>query len=57
MPADFTTRVYKYGAVPLGPFPEEGVEGLWRDRGFLIIGDAIIGNPTDRCGLFSETHH
>lgn len=30
MPADFTTRVYKYGAVPLGPFPEEGVEELWR---------------------------
>lgn len=23
-----TTRVYKYGAVPLGPFPEEGVDAL-----------------------------
>tara|TARA_Y100001970_G_C14229965_1_gene857980 strand:- start:1070 stop:2824 length:1755 start_codon:yes stop_codon:yes gene_type:complete len=28
MPAEFTTRVYKYGAVPLGPFPEEGIEHL-----------------------------
>ena len=27
---NFTTRVYKYGAVPLGPFPEEGVEFLYK---------------------------
>ena len=26
----FTTRVYKYGAVPLGPFPKEGVDQLFR---------------------------
>jgi hypothetical protein len=27
---NFTTRVYQYGAVPLGPFPEEGVEFLYK---------------------------
>ena len=26
----FTTRVYKYGAIPLGPFPTEGVDQLFR---------------------------
>ena len=26
----FTTRVYKYGAIPLGPFPTEGVDQLVR---------------------------
>ena len=26
----YTTRVYKYGAVPLGPFPEEGIDSLWK---------------------------
>lgn len=26
----YTTRVYQYGAVPLGPFPEEGVEFLYK---------------------------
>lgn len=25
-----TTRVYQYGAVPVGPFPKEGVDELWR---------------------------
>ena len=25
---NYTTRVYQYGAVPLGPFPEEGVQFL-----------------------------
>ncbi len=24
---------------------------LWRDRGILIVGDAIIGNPPGQCGL------
>ena len=27
---NYTTRVYQYGAVPLGPFPEEGVEFLYK---------------------------
>ena len=26
----FTTRVYKYGAIPLGPFPTGGVDQLFR---------------------------
>lgn len=26
----------------------------WRDRGVLIVGDAIIGNPPSQCGLLSE---
>lgn len=26
----FTTRVYQYGTVPLGPFPEEGITSLWK---------------------------
>lgn len=25
-----TTRVYQYGAVPLGPFPEDGIESLFK---------------------------
>jgi hypothetical protein len=28
----YTTRVYQYGAVPLGPFPEEGVEFLYKSN-------------------------
>ena len=27
---------------------------LWRDRGILIVGDAVIGNPPGRCGLLPE---
>lgn len=27
---------------------------LWRDRGILIVGDAIIGNPPGQCGLLPE---
>ena len=27
---------------------------LWRDRGILIVGDAIIGNPTGQCGLLPD---
>ncbi len=27
---------------------------LWPDRGILIVGDAIIGNPTGHCGLLPE---
>ncbi len=26
----------------------------WRERGILIVGDAIIGNPPGRCGLLPE---
>ena len=26
----YTTRVYQYGAVPLGPFPEEGIDALFK---------------------------
>ena len=26
----YTTRVYQYGAVPLGPFPEEGIQLLYK---------------------------
>ena len=27
---------------------------LWPDRGILIVGDAVIGNPPGRCGLLPE---
>jgi glyoxylase-like metal-dependent hydrolase (beta-lactamase superfamily II) len=27
---------------------------LWPDRGILIVGDAIIGNPPGLCGLLPE---
>jgi glyoxylase-like metal-dependent hydrolase (beta-lactamase superfamily II) len=27
---------------------------LWRDRGILIVGDAIIGNPPGHCALLPE---
>ncbi len=27
---------------------------FWRDRGILIVGDAVIGNPPGRCGLLPE---
>ncbi len=27
---------------------------LWRDRGILIVGDAITGNPPGQCGLLPE---
>jgi len=27
---------------------------LWPDRGILIVGDAVIGNPPGQCGLLPE---
>lgn len=27
---------------------------FWKDRGILIVGDAIIGNPAGRCGLLPD---
>ena len=27
---------------------------FWRDRGILIVGDAVIGNPSGRCGLLPD---
>jgi glyoxylase-like metal-dependent hydrolase (beta-lactamase superfamily II) len=27
---------------------------LWRGRGILIVGDAVIGNPPRQCGLLPE---
>ena len=27
---------------------------FWRDRGILIVGDAVIGNPPGQCGLLPE---
>ncbi len=27
---------------------------LWRDRGILIVGDALIGNPPGQCGFLPE---
>ena len=27
---------------------------FWRDRGLLIVGDAVIGNPPGQCGLLPE---
>ncbi len=27
---------------------------LWRERGILIVGDAVIGNPPGQCGLLPE---
>lgn len=27
---------------------------LWRDRGILLVGDVIIGNPPGQCGLLPE---
>ena len=46
----------------IGPLEVIGAAGkspgevalLWRDRGILIVGDAIIGNPPGRCGLLPE---
>ncbi len=46
----------------IGPLEVVGAAGkspgevalLWRDRGILIVGDAIIGNPPGRCGLLPE---
>ncbi len=44
---------------PLGVVDASGkspgeVALLWRDRGILIVGDAIIGNPPGQCGLLPE---
>ncbi len=46
----------------IGPLEVIGAAGkspgevalFWRDRGILIVGDAIIGNPPGRCGLLPE---
>ena len=46
----------------VGPLEVVGAAGkspgevalLWRDRGILIVGDAIIGNPPGQCGLLPE---
>ncbi len=46
----------------IGPLEVVGAAGkspgevalFWRDRGILIVGDAIIGNPPGRCGLLPE---
>ena len=27
---------------------------FWRDRGILIVGDAVIGNPSGQCGLLPD---
>ncbi len=36
-----------------GKSPGE-VAWLWRERGILIVGDAVIGNPPGQCGLLPE---
>ena len=46
----------------VGPLEVVGAAGkspgevalYWRDRGILIVGDAVIGNPPGRCGLLPE---
>jgi len=46
----------------IGPLEVIGAAGkspgevalFWRDRGILIVGDAVIGNPPGRCGLLPE---
>jgi len=46
----------------IGPLEVVGVAGkspgevalFWRDRGILIVGDAIIGNPPGQCKLLPE---
>ena len=46
----------------VGPFEVVDASGkspgevalLWRDRGILIVGDAVIGNPPGQCGLLPE---
>ena len=46
----------------IGPLEVIGAAGkspgevalYWRERGILIVGDAIIGNPPGRCGLLPE---
>lgn len=46
----------------IGPLEVIGAAGkspgevalFWRDRGILIVGDAIIGNPPGQCGLLPE---
>ena len=27
---------------------------FWRDRGILIVGDAVVGNPSGQCGLLPD---
>ncbi len=51
----------KVGAT-VGPFDVIGASGkspgevalLWPDRGILIVGDAVIGNPPGQCGLLPD---
>ena len=46
----------------IGPLEVIGAAGkspgevalYWRERGILIVGDAIIGNPPGRCGLLPD---
>jgi glyoxylase-like metal-dependent hydrolase (beta-lactamase superfamily II) len=46
----------------IGPLTVVGVPGKspgevalhWPERGVLVIGDAVIGNPPGRCGLLRE---
>lgn len=46
----------------IGPFEVVDAAGkspgevalLWRDRGILLVGDAVIGNPPGACGLLPE---
>jgi glyoxylase-like metal-dependent hydrolase (beta-lactamase superfamily II) len=46
----------------IGPLQVVGAAGkspgevalLWPDRGILIVGDAVIGNPPGQCGLLPE---
>jgi len=38
----------------LGKSPGE-VALFWRDRGILIVGDVVVGNPPGRCGLLPES--
>ena len=46
----------------IGPLQVVGVPGkspgevalFWEERGLLIVGDAIIGNPPGRCGVLPE---
>ena len=46
----------------IGPLEVVGAAGkspgevalFWRDRGILIVGDVIIGNPPGQCGLLPE---
>ena len=48
----FTTRVYQYGAVPLGPFPKEGIDAL---RKANALWNKLVETHYAHSRLYEET--